>query len=155
MYFLEILCKTYLSMNTIIILNFSGATPLPLNFSGKPLHIVIFVKKKIIFDLKIQCWLIPLFSAAVKVCSWWKLSLSFKLAQKLGNISRKLTFQSFWWAPKYPTVDVWWYMGAKLLFVQKDTLSYIYVLFFHATRNQVLVYTSRIKIKSKSQVLSY
>ena len=55
MYFLEILCKTYLSMNTIIILNFSGATPLPLNFSGKPLHIVIFVKKKIIFDLKIQC----------------------------------------------------------------------------------------------------
>ena len=45
MYFLEILCKTYLSMNTIIILNFSGATPLPLNFSGKPLHIVIFIKK--------------------------------------------------------------------------------------------------------------
>ena len=51
-----------------------------------------------------------------------------KLAQKLGNISRKLTSQSFWWAAA-SAEDVWWWMGAKF-FLQKDTSSYIWALFF-------------------------
>ena len=57
--------------------------------------------------------------------------LSSKLGQKLGNISRKLTFQSFGSAEasaKYPTVDERWQMGAKF-FLQKGTSSYCAVLF--------------------------
>ena len=101
MYFLEILCKTYLSMNTIIILNFSGATPLPLNFSGKPLHIVIFVKKNhfwsentMLTDSSVQRCCQSLFLVEV-------VSL-VQTGTKIRKHFQKLSFQSFWWGAWVP-----------------------------------------------------
>ena len=91
MYFLEIL-----SMNTKIILNFSGATPFPLNFIRKPLHIVIFVKKNhfwsentMLTDSSVQRCCQSLFLVEV-------VSL-VQTGTKIRKHFQKLSFQSFWW----------------------------------------------------------